>query len=365
MTPMPAPHAPRFCPNPACPFHLAPAGWRAQRDGYYHRDAPPRRIQRYRCRHCGRRFSEQTFRTTYWLRRPELLEPVLRAEVACSCLRQIGRSLGCSPQTVLTHLCRLGRHCLLFHEGSRPKGPTPESLAMDGLVSFEYSQYHPTMFHVLVGRDSHYFHGFTASRLRRSGSMRPGQKRKRAELERRHGRPDPRATEKDCAALLKACLPAEQSIELHTDEHQDYPRAVRQAGHLVVAHRTISSRAKRDQNNPLFPVNLLDLLVRHSAAGHKRETIAFAKRLQMAIWRMSLFLVWRNHMKWFSERRRGGTPMMRLGLAERPLQVRQLLRERLFASQVPLPEPWRGYYYGEVDTPTIANCRRHRLKYAA
>jgi hypothetical protein len=235
---------------------------------------------------------------------------------------------------------------------------------MDGLVSFEYSQYHPTMFHVLVGRDSHFCHGATASQLRRSGRMRPAQRRRRAAIERRLGRPDPRAIEKDVARLLGTCLAPGQRVELHTDEHQDYPRAIRRVAHLALEHRTTSSRARRDARNPLFAVNLLDLLVRHSGAGHKRETIAFAKRLQMALWRLYVFIVWRNHVKWFSERRRAGTPMMRLGLARRPLRVRELLRERLFVTRVGLPEVWLGYYLGQVVTPAIARCRRHALRYA-
>jgi hypothetical protein len=54
-------------------------------------------------------------------------------------------------------------------------------------------------------------------------------------------------------------------------------------GHLAeVTHRTISSRALRDTRNPLFAINLLDLLIRHSGANHKRETIAFSKRRQSA-----------------------------------------------------------------------------------
>jgi hypothetical protein len=36
--------------------------------------------------------------------------------------------------------------------------------------------------------------------------------------------------------------------------------------------------------NPLFPVNLADLLLRHSSANHKRETIAFSKRRQGAMY---------------------------------------------------------------------------------
>ena len=73
MTRTAAPAAPPFCPCPSCVFHCSPIGWRVVRDGFYSRQASPTRIQRFRCRHCRRRFSQQTFRTTYWLKRPKLL----------------------------------------------------------------------------------------------------------------------------------------------------------------------------------------------------------------------------------------------------------------------------------------------------
>jgi len=306
-----APQAPPFCPNPNCAFHSDPVGWRFVRDGGYSRQCAPTRIQRYRCRHCRRRFSEQTFRTTYWLKRPQLLGSVLHGLVSCACLRQLARALDASPQTILLHANRLGRHCQLFHELHRPRGPLTEALALDGFQSFEYSQFHPTWYHVVAGRRSPFFYGFTDSELRRSGSMTPRQERTRAELEARHGRPDPRSIERETAAALRVLCPEPQAVELDTDRHADYPRAIQRLRHLTVTHRTISSRAARTTRNPLFAINLLDLLIRHAGANHKRETIAFAKRRQMAAWRLWVMLVWRNYAKWVSERKRRETPASR------------------------------------------------------
>jgi len=293
-----------------------------------------------------------------------LLEPVLHGLLSCACLRQLARALEASPQTILAQANRIGRHCLLFHEATRPRGPLREPLVLDGFESFEHSQFYPTRFHVVAGSNSHFFYGFTDSELRRSGRMNPAQRRRRALLEARLGRPDPRSTEREVAAVLELLAPSPQALVLHTDEHTDYPRALRRLPHLRVSHRTVSSRAARTSRNPLFPINLLDLLIRHAGANHKRETIAFAKRRQMAIWRLWLLLVWRNHMKWFSERRRGGTPAMRLGLASRPLKAWEVLRERLFVTRVGLPQRWRLYYWGLVMTRALPRGRPHRCRYA-
>lgn len=364
MTPMPPAPVPPFCPNANCPFHTRPAHWRWVRDGFFRRQCDPLRVQRYRCRHCRRRFSEQTFRTTYWLRCPQLLEPVCRGLLACSGYRQIARSLETSPHTVLTHAARLGRHCLLFHQQHRPAALPEEPLVLDSFESFEWSQYHPTLYHVAAGQRSHFFHGFTESELRRSGRMTPVQKRRRARCEAALGRPDPRSVEKQVAALLAVLVPEPRALELHTDEHQDYPRALRHLPHLALEHHTISSRAARTVRNPLFAINLLDLLIRHGSANHKRETIAFSKRRQSAIGRLWVLLAWRNYVKPFSERRQDESPAMRLGLLSHRLGVGELLAERLFPGRIALPECWARFYRGEVPTRALPQARRHSLKYA-
>lgn len=365
MTHTAAPQAPPFCPNPTCDFHRAGApGWRFHRDGTHSRLAPPHRVQRYRCCHCGRHFCDQTFRTTYWLKRPELLLPTLHRLLGCSAFRQIAREFRASPQTIALHCARLGRHSLLHHLRHRPRGRLTEPLAMDSFQSFEWSQFHPTLFHTLVGRASHFCHGFTDSELRRSGSMTAAQKRQRRLLESTLGRPDPRSIEHEVARLLAIALPEPQEVTLHTDEHQDYPRALARLRAHTFHHHTVSSRAARTPHNPLFPVNLLDLLIRHNGANHKRETIAFSRRRQSAAERLWVLITWRNWMKHFSERKREGSPAMRLGLRADLLEPEQLLAARLFPSHSAIPERWADYYWRRVPTRGIANCRLHRRTYA-
>jgi transposase-like protein len=298
------------------------------RAGFFTRRSKPHRIQRYRCEHCGRYFSEQTFRTSYWLRSPELLAETFHALTHCTGFRQLARKHGCSPQTVLRHALRLGRHCLLFHEQLRPQGELTEPLALDGFRTFEGSQYHPSEFHHVVGQRSHYAHGFTHSELRRSGTMTTRQRARRALLERRFGRPDPKSVEREVARIVGIVTAGAKAAEIHTDENPAYPRALARFRGLAIAHHTVSSRAARTSRNPLFALNLLDLLIRHSCANQKRETIAFSKSVISAIARKWVFLTWRNYCKWFSERRKDGTPAMRAGVCTQRWSVRQLLKEQ-------------------------------------
>jgi transposase-like protein len=365
MTTRPAVQAPPFCPNPACHYHRHDRRlWRFRRSGTYTRKQPPHVVQCYQCVNCRRQFGEQTFRTTYWLKRADLLRPVFMRLVACSGFRQIAREFGVSPTTIATASARLGRHGLLFHQLHRPKRSIREPLALDSFESFEWSQYYPTSYHVAAGKESHFFYGFTASELRRKGSMTDRQRAERSQLEARFGRPDPRAIEKDVAILLRILLPKPQAVVLHTDEHRDYPRAVRRVAHLKILHETISSRAARTTRNPLFAINLLDLLLRHSGANHKRETIAYSKRRASAFERMGIFIVWRNWMKWFSERKPGWTPAMLLRLTRRRLGVADVLKRRLFPTRIGLPNPWDDYYWRRVPTRVLSRCTMHRKRFA-
>ena len=356
---------PPFCPAPRCRFHADPRGWRFKKKGFFVRQSVPRRIQRYRCSHCGRSFSSQTFHSTYYLKRPELLSGLMLRVLACSGYRQIAREKGVAPTTVMRQVERLGRHCLLFHERHRPRGPLAEPLVVDGFESFEYSQYHPMHFHTAVGAHSQFFHGFTDSELRRKGRMTLAQKERRAELEALDGRPDPRSIEHEMAALLALVVPERAAAEVRSDEHPAYPRALRRLADRRIRHRVTSSKRPRTPQNPLFPVNLLDLLIRHSSANHKRETIAFSKRRQCAAYRLAILLVWRNYLKSVSERRRDETPAQRLGILGRKLDVSDVLAERLFPTRIRLPDRIGQYYWRRIPTRRIPNAPEHRLSYAA
>ena len=356
---------PPFCPRPSCPHHRDPTGWKPQSAGTFTRKAHPQVIRRFRCPRCKRWFSTQTFDTTYWLKRPDIQKPIWHGLVACSGFRQIGRSLGVTGTTVQRQASRLGRHALLHHERSRPKGPVTEPTAIDGLLGFEFSQYWPFELNIAVGAVSGFTYSFTESELRRSGRMTARQKVRRQRLEEKLGKPDPKATEKAIESLLNLTARAPQKLTVLSDKHQAYPRAIRRLPHEV-EHLTFSSRRGRGAGNPLHSVDHLDRMTRHSGANHKRETIAFSKRRQGAMERAAAFVVWMNFMKRSSEKNlRSPTPAQKLGLMSGVLTVDELLYRRLFPWLIPLPPPMDDIYWRRIPTRQIPNGTRHTLSLAA
>jgi len=322
-------------------------------------------VPRFRCSHCRRTFSRQTFQTTYWLRRSELLATIFERLQAGSGLRQIARSLGCSPTTVMTHAARLGRHCLLYLMAHRPQGSPQEPLVLDGFESFAFSQYYPLHLNLAVGAESHFVYAFTLSELRRKGRMTPGQKLRRQVEELRYGRPDPRAIELGMRALVEMLVPRGQAAVLRSDEHRAYPRAFRALVDRHLHHEVTSSKAARTVRNPLFPVNRQDLMLRHCGANHRRETIAFSKLHASVLERMAMQAVWMSFMKAFSEKHRDATPAMRLGLRPDRLGHRELLAGRLFPTRVSLPALWHHYYERRVLTRRLPHSKPLQRTFSA
>lgn len=354
---------PPFCPNQYCISHAQPTTWRYKKKGFFEREAAPQRIQRYVCRCCGRNFSSQTFSPTYWLRRPELLRSVFFRSLACSGLRQITHESGTSHSTIARHLARLGRQCLLFHERLRPELPQ-EPLVLDGFRSVEFGHYWPFDLNLLVGSDFHFVYGFNEAPLRRSGTMRPGQRRHRTRVEDKHGRAAPQATRQAVYELVGRIVPPGAAVEIRSDEHRAYPLALRALSDRTILHTTTSSKALRSASNPLFAVNLADLLLRHTGANHKRETIAFSKRRQNACYRAAIWMVWRNYIKSVSERKRDDPPAVRMGVIPRRLTVDDILREREFPWRRKLTGWLEQCYFARIATRPIAHCVEHALKYA-
>jgi hypothetical protein len=278
--------------------------------------------------------------------------------------RQIAKDLKASPETITRHIARLARHCLLFHNQVMCNTPAAREIVVDGFESFEFSQYFPIHHHVAVEKGSDFFIYFTDSELRRKGRMTKYQKRRRQELEQQFGRPDPRAIEKDMRQTLEVALNGRPSATVYSDDHRAYRRSIKGLA-MRIDHRVTSGSAHRDKNNSLWEVNLLDLLIRHGNANHKRETLAWSKRRQGSSDRLAILLVWRNYMKGRREKVRGSpTPAMKRGAMDHPLEIEELLGERIFRSRCELPPRWSKYYDRQVVTRALKNNRRHELKLA-
>jgi len=278
--------------------------------------------------------------------------------------RQIARDIKVSPETINRHIARLGRHSMLFHQAMMQSTAPVKEVVVDGFETFELSQYYPVHHHLAVEKGTDFFIYFTDSELRRKGRMTEAQKQKRQRLEITLGRPNPKAIEIDMRELLEISLKDCRQAIVYSDDHHAYRRSIKSIGKQI-DHRVTSGKDHRDKNNSLWEINLLDLLIRHCNANHRRETIAWSKRRQASAERLLILLIWRNYMKGRREKKRKSpTPAMMRGMMDYPLEIKEFLGKRIFRTMVDLPPRWSEYYDRKVDTRGVENQRRHELKYA-
>ena len=115
----------------------------------------------------------------------------------------------------------------------------------------------------------------------------------------------------------------------------------------------------------MFPVDLLHKILRHSLAHHRRETIAFSRRLNAAMERMALTAIWRNFVKKRSEQRsRSDSPAVMLKLTDERWSWSRVLARRLFFDRISMSEPWTELYRRDWKTPVLESNAQHTLKRA-
>jgi len=326
---------PPFCPRRACPEHLRRRpGYRYRHEGFYSTKRR-RRIPRYRCLCCRKSFSRQTFSVSYYSKRPELLRPVAAGLVAGSALRQIARSVDCSPNTVARISARLGRHALLLHARclEQLRGRTDEVVVFDHFESFELTQDYPFGVATAVGARSWFLYGLDPAPHGRAGRRSAAQQRRLQSRPRRRMRGRYAGSTRRLLDQLLQLPRSDEPLRLRCDSHPDYQRAIR--GHperhrIQVHHYPNPLRGPKGSPRSLraivrdcamFPVDLLHKILRHSLAHYRRETIAFTRRINAAM-------------------------------------------ERLFYDRIELPEPWPMLYRREWTTPLLPANARHDLRRA-
>ena len=369
----PANFYPPFCPWRDCEQHRQPSGSRPlfHRHGHYRKPSNGERVPRFRCCKCHRTCSRQTFSCAYYLKRPELGPPIAAALEAGSAHRQIARSLRCAPSTVTHRTARLGRHALLLLDHALKAGPPlDEPLVVDHFETFAFSQDFPFGAATAVGARSWFVYALDPAPHEPGGQ--PRKRSKANPPDRRGGYRASFSRVVDAALLLTK---GSASLSLVTDGNESYVDAIESHKQRSrIRHRRFPNPKGRRKGSPrtpemrrrdaaMFPVDLLHGILRHTCAHHRRETIAFGRRLNALMERLFLTAVWRNFVKLRSERKPHPpvTPAMQRGLARSPWSWDQVLAQRLFVTRTELPAAWQEIYDRLWVTPAVGHNRPHSL----
>jgi hypothetical protein len=254
------------------------------------------------------------------------------------------------------------------------RGRLDEHVVYDHFETFEFTQDFPFGVGTPVGSDSWFVYGLDPAPHERTGRRTPAQLRrlrfrpKRAMRGRYVG---------STSRVLDFLLPLRQPdgiLSLLCDEHTGYPRAL--ASHpqrSVIQMQRYANPERGPKGSPrspeeierdraMFPVDLLHKILRHTLAHHRRETIAFARRINAAMERLFVTAVWRNFVKKRTERKVcTSTPAMFLGLTDARWNWKRVLSRRLFYGRMKMPGNWSQLYCRDWTTPLLSSNAKHRL----
>jgi transposase-like protein len=323
-----------------------------QRDGTYASKCQGKRVQRFICKRCGKKFSTQTFSLDYGVKKRIPYRRVFDQINSGSGIRFLARNLGVTDKVITNRISRLARQAIGIHALLKNDFHLTEDLAADGFESFTWSQYFPNNIHLAVGKESQYLYGIDYAHIRRKGRMTEKQKLRRETLEKRWKAP-PGDISASFARLVRHILRYRKENEgdppvLYTDEKQEYRQVLK--GVEGIRHLTISSHAARTVRNDLFAVNYYDREIRKDQSNHTRETVEFSRDVNNAMDRLWMYSAYHNYLKPYRTGRNGGKMPTHAECAGIPpgsiLRVwKSFFTRRFFAGHLDLSDSqWYSWY---------------------
>jgi len=367
---------PKFCPNPECVHHTyhkhdQKIKWYSK-DGFY-RSQTFGAIQRYKCRTCKIRFSTQTFSINYYAKKIVDPKKILQNLISTSNLSATARNLDVSVHTIINRQARLAKQAIALHSKLITYINRSEPFVCDGFQSVCVNFYYPNNINIAIGQESQFFYSFTYATIKRTGKLTPEQEELRSNYEDRWKPPIGSLT-RSFSELLDSIVFIKKNsqnphIFLFTDQKPEYRTAVTENSFLqslkkshYFTHMQIPGKAPRTLDNPLFPVNYLDMLFRKDLSEHVVKTICFGRNVNNQMARMAVYRFYHNFLKKFRTRSKILlTHSEKVGIPTkiRESAVKQFFSERVFLTQYTLLDSdvkilKRGY-----DTPLMEKSTKH------
>ncbi len=322
---------PPCCPRVECPMHTAPEPGFFQRDGSYEVSCRSQLVPRFRCKHCGKRFSRQTFRLDCHARKPWLEPQIFERLCSGTGLRRIAQCLGVSRSTVERKFHKLGEQLRKLHENTLGSFAECIEMLLDELETFETCRLtRPLTVPILIERSSYFVFDAQCDTLPPRGRLtKPDRARVRADAN-RFGKRSNRSAKVVARVLATAtrCLGSCAKIVIDTDKKRSYPGLIEKAftGHAVT-HLTTSSKAPRTTWNPLFPINLSNAMARDLMGRLHRRSWLVSKERRYLDAHLALWMVHRNYVRpWRNGER--DTPAAKLGLVDRRMTAEEVVAWR-------------------------------------
>jgi transposase-like protein len=326
--------SPPHCPNQLCRSQTAGDAFLWHRKGTYPRKCDGRRVQRFLCKTCGKRFSTQAFRLDYRLGLPRLHLQLFDLFVSKVTMRQASRILNVSRHTVAQRLNLLGQHSREYHKWRMKQLSPPGGwvFQLDEMETYETDRrLSPVTVPVLIERKSLFLVDLDAAPMGPRGRLTESKNNKKTARELLLGKrkSGSRKAVKKCFQTLSDILPQGELLLLQTDQKTTYRKIVADMFQGRIAqHVRESSRTKRNRKNVLFPINHTLAMMRDGVSRLVRRNWGVSKRrtpLKKHLW---IWAVYRNYIRAITVCDKVNTPAMVFGATNRKLKREELLRWR-------------------------------------
>ena len=333
---------PDFCINKNCEYHkkeLKKKHWWT-RFGHYE-SVCRGRIQRFRCKKCGKTFSAQTYDIDYYAKRIISYKRIMKYLSCSMSLSSTARMFKASVETISNRIERLARQAVVYHEYLKGHIKLNEDLTSDGFESFVQSQYFPNNIHFLGGKDSQYLYFMNYVLLKRKGRMTDYQKKKAKKLY--NGVYFPKgALSKSFSQVIDEFFmlsgTSSKHVSLYTDMKPEYQTAFRNhplyKENKGVSHIAIHSKKNRTISDENFTNEYLDRETRKDQANHRRETKCFSRNACSCMNRMNVYFFSHNYIKDYRVKNKEYKGISHAEVAGVPRKVIKAVLKKIFKKRV-------------------------------
>jgi transposase-like protein len=283
---------------PRCPQNDClsdPPGSDSIRFGFYYRSSDSRWIQRFRCRTCGKTYSQASTSPCFGQKKRQINSMLGSLLFSAVSMRRAGRVLRIHRTTVARKLRFLAQQARLALDGERGRWKRLPGFEFDELETFESSKCKPLSVALAVVPGTRKILGFEVASMPCKGPLAQRARR-------RYGnRLDQRGKALD--SLFRGIQPHICGVPIiRSDQNPRYPRYVKryfpQARHQTFQGRrgcvTGQGELKRGRWDPLFSLNHTFAMLRANLSRLVRKTWCTTKKAQSLADHLAIYARYHN-----------------------------------------------------------------------
>ncbi len=285
----------RLCPNPNCKNHDIPS-LNFCKDGFYQRTIGKKeKIQRYRCKACGKRFHGTFDRLTYRQKKPEINSKFMRIYMSGVSLRRTTFLLGVNRKTLAKRILTHGAMARKKHEENLQNTNYfwGMSYSFDEMETKLGSKLFPVSIAIAVNEDSGRIIDIRAARMPLKGRLVERMKKDGEKIPYSpDNRPEARANVLGAVALANS-----NQFDIYTDRYPGYNLMIEEVLKNAIHHQVsgVANRGDSESDtDPMFWLNHICARIRADLGRMGRRSWCFSRSLDALQGQLDMFMEFFN-----------------------------------------------------------------------